>query len=103
MSRVLNIPHVGINVDNITQLQYLAAKAFLIYGLEVPNTPTPCLMKRLMRDCARRCANLTQRLRSALRRFIHTLTDPHRYMREPPMIDEDHQRRAGDAPYTSSG
>ncbi|KAG1841579.1 hypothetical protein F4604DRAFT_1690324 [Suillus subluteus] len=76
---------------------------FLIYGLEVPNTPTPCLMKRLMRDCARRCANLTQHLRSALRRSIHTLTDPHSYMREPPMIDEDHQHRAGDAPYTSSG
>ncbi|KAG2351211.1 hypothetical protein BDR07DRAFT_1386369 [Suillus spraguei] len=82
MSRVLNMPYVGINVDNITQLQYLAAKVvmcsvlvttqFLIYGLEDTNPPTPCLMRRLMRNCACGCAYLTQRLRSALRRDIHS-------------------------------
>ncbi|KAG2356851.1 hypothetical protein BDR07DRAFT_1380517 [Suillus spraguei] len=85
MSRVLNMPYVGINVDNITQLQYLAAKVvmcsvlvtmqFLIYGLEDTNPPTPCLMRRLMRNCACGCAYLTQRLRSALRR-IDTNTNP---------------------------
>ncbi|KAG1784438.1 uncharacterized protein HD556DRAFT_1314596 [Suillus plorans] len=69
MSRVLNIPHVGINVDNITQLEYLASKVTVCTRLHSPD-PTPKI-------------GIAQVL-------VHTyMTDPHIYTRELAMSDEE--------------